>query len=206
MKADEIISKADLFSKNFIEKLNDKSEQPAKKQAFFLDNQEELSKYMGALQKIINSITVDENGDRIALEVDSEEDIIVTKASDIISNLKKAIMEYQKELVIDNNISEEDTTVSLTNETIADAMKTNKSTQEISANMQSIAEQQKVNQIPFNYALICDGQITMIVAEDNNQLNESINTIANAGSYKDIQLYQLTFTPVPLKKQTVLTV
>ena len=206
MKADEIISKADLFATNFIAKLSDKSEQPAKKQAFFLDNQEELTKYMGALQKVVNSITVDEDGDPIAVEEDSEEGILVVKASNVITKLKDAIREYQKELEISNDISEEDTTATLTQETIADAMKTNKSTQEISANMQAIAEQQKVNQIPFNYALVCDGQINMIAADTKAQLNDSINALANTGNYKDIQLYQLTFTPVQLKKQTVLTV
>lgn len=206
MKADEIISKADLFATNFIAKLSDKSEQPAKKQAFFLDNQEELTKYMGALQKVVNSITIDEDGDPITVEEDSEEGILVVKASNVITKLKDAIREYQKELEISNDISEEDTTATLTQETIADAMKTNKSTQEISANMQAIAEQQKVNQIPFNYALVCDGQINMIAADTKAQLNDSINALANTGNYKDIQLYQLTFTPVQLKKQTVLTV
>ena len=53
MKIDEVISKAELFAMNFIAKISDKSEQAARKQAFFLDNQEDLQKYMNALQKII---------------------------------------------------------------------------------------------------------------------------------------------------------
>jgi hypothetical protein len=85
-------------------------------------------------------------------------------------------------------------------------MKTNKTTQEISANMQAIAEQQKASQVGFNYALVCDGEMNMIAAADKNQLNESINKIVNASNYKNINLYQVTFTPVPLKKKTILTV
>lgn len=200
MQVDEIVSKAELFAMNFIAKISDKSEQSARKQAYFLDNQEELQKYMGALQKIVTSI-----GD--GPDVEEDDVVLLTRAQVIIDDLKKAIFEYQKELTISDDTSEEDTTTALTQETIADAMKTNKTTQEISANMQAIAEQQKAaSQIGYNYALVCDGQINMISATDKTQLNNSINAIANNGSYKSIQLYEMSFKPVPLKKKTVLSV
>jgi sugar-specific transcriptional regulator TrmB len=199
MKADEVISKASLFAMNFIAKISDTTEQPARKQAFFLDNQEELQKYMGALQKIITGLSDIDN-------IDDDDKSLIDSAQNVINDLKKAISEYQKELTISDDTSEEDTTAALTQETIADAMKTNKTTQEISANMQAIAEQQKVNQIGYNYALVCDGQINMIAAENKVQLIDSINALANTGNYKDIQLYKMTFTPVPLKQQTILTI
>lgn len=202
MKIDEIISKAELFAMNFIAKISDKSEQAARKQAYFLDNQEELQRYMAALQKIVTSINKNDPSE------DGEDyEVLLNRADDIIANLKTAITELQKELTISSDISEDDTTTVLTQETISDAMKTNKTTQEISANMQAIAEQQKAsNAIGYNYALICDGQINLIAATDKAQLNESINAIANNGSYKSIQLYEMTFKPVQLKKKTVLTV
>lgn len=200
MQADEIISKAELFSMSFIAKISDKSEQAARKQAYFLDNQEELTKYMGALQKIVASYGEEPN-------LTEDDALLIERAQAIIDNLKKAIADYQKELTISDDTSEEDTTAALTQETISDAMKTNKTTQEISANMQAIAEQQKAsNQIGYNYALVCDGQINMIAANDKAQLNDSINAIANAGNFKSIQLYEMTFKPVQLKKKTVLTV
>lgn len=200
MKVDEIISKAELFAMNFIAKISDKSEQAARKQAYFLDNQEDLQKYMGALQKVITGLSGDEN-------ITDEDVVLIDRAKGIVDNLKKAISEYQKELTISDDISEEDTTAALTQETISDAMQNNKTTQEISANMQAIAEQQKATSaIGYNYALVCDGQINMIAANDKNQLNESINAIANAGSYKSIQLYEMSFKPVQLKKKTVLSV
>ena len=40
MKADEIISKAELFANDFIKKLSDSTEQPERKQVYFLDNQD----------------------------------------------------------------------------------------------------------------------------------------------------------------------
>lgn len=202
MKIDEVISKAELFSMNFIAKISDKTEQPAKKQVYFLDNQEELQKYMGAMQKILNSIRKDDDSE------DGEDyKVLLNRAESVIDKLKSAIAEYQKELIVDNNASEEDTIPVLTQETISDAMKNNKTTQEISANMQAIAEQQKaINAVGYNYALVCDDQINMIAANDKAELNTSINAIANNGNYKSIQLYQVTFTPVQLKKKTILTV
>ena len=200
MTADEIISKAEYFAMNFITKISDKTEQPARKQAFFLDNQEELTKCMGALQKIVSSY-------EDAVDITDDDVILLDTAKGIIDKLKHAITEYQKELTISDSTSEEDTSVALTQDTIADAMKTNKTTQEISANMQAIAEQQKVtSQIGYNYALVCDGQINMIAANDKTQLNDSINAIANTGNFKSIQLYEMSFKPVQLKKKTVLTV
>lgn len=86
MQADEIISKAELFAMNFIAKISDKSEQPARKQAYFLDNQEDLQKYMGALQKIVTGI-----GE--AADVEEDDVVLMTRAQVIIDDLKKAITE-----------------------------------------------------------------------------------------------------------------
>lgn len=196
---DEMISKAERFALDFIAKISDKSEQPARKQLYFLDNQEDLQKCMGGLQKVVTKL-----GEQPALTEDSE--VLLLRAQSLIDSLKKAIADYQQELTIDNDITDEDTTAVLSQETISDAMENNKTTQEITANMQAIAENQKAAQIGYNYALVCDGQINMIGATSKSQLVDSINAIANSGSYKDIQLYKMTFTPVPLKQQTILTV
>lgn len=196
MKVDEVISKAEQFAMNFIAKISDKTEQPARKQVFFLDNQEDLQKYMGALQKIAASYNEEEN-------LTEDDAVLLERANVIFSNLKDAIGKYQNELMINNDVSEEDTTASLTEDTIADAMKNNKTTQEISANMQALAEQQKAPKIGYNYALVCDNQITLLAAENEEQLNGSINATVDQDNFKDISLYQLTFTPVPLKKKTI---
>lgn len=200
MKADEIISKAELFTNDFIKKLSDSTEQPERKQVYFLDNQDELKKYMSALQKIANSVNDNEN-------VTDEDMVLVDKASNIIADLKTAVSNFQKELIVNPNATEEDTTAVLSEDTISDAMKSNKTTQEISKNMNAIAEQQKVSStIACNYALVCDGQINMFLANTKDELNNMINNLANSGNYKDIQLFKMSFVPVPLNKKTVLSV
>ena len=200
MKADEIISKAELFANDFIKKLSDSTEQPERKQVYFLDNQDELKKYMNALQKIANSVNDNEN-------VTDEDMVLVDKASDIIADLKTAVSNFQKELIVNPDATEEDTTAVLSEDTISDAMKSNKTTQEISKNMNAIAEQQKASStIACNYALVCDGQINMFLANTKDELNNMINNLANSGNYKDIQLFKMSFVPVPLNKKTVLSV
>lgn len=200
MKADEIISKAELFANDFIKKLSDSTEQPERKQVYFLDNQDELKKYMNALQKIANSVNDNEN-------VTDEDMVLVDKASNIIADLKTAVSNFQKELIVNPDATEEDTTAVLSEDTISDAMKSNKTTQEISKNMNAIAEQQKAStSIAYNYALVCDGQINMFLANTKDELNNMINSLANNGNYKDIQLFKMSFVPVPLHKKTVLSV
>ena len=201
MKADEMISKAELFANDFIKKLSDSTEQPERKQVYFLDNQDELKKYMGVLQKIVNSVNDGEN------TTTDEDMILVDKASKIIADLKTAVSNFQKELIVNPDATEEDTTAVLSEDTISDAMKSNKTTQEITKNMNAIAEQQKASStIAYNYALVCDGQINMFLANTKDELNNMINSLANNGNYKDIQLFKMSFTLVPLHKKTVLSV
>lgn len=202
MKVDEVVSKAELFAMNFIAKISDASEQPARKQVYFLDNQEELQQYMGALQKIVTNIRKDDPSE------DGEDyEVLLNRADAVIDKLKKAIADFQKELTVSDSVTEEETTVQFTEETLKDAMKTNKTTQEITANMNAIAESQKAKaKINYNYALVCDGQITMLTANNTQELNDSINAVAGAGNYKSIDLYKMQFTPVPLKKKTILSV
>lgn len=200
MQVDEVISKAEQFTMEFIAKLTDKSEQSSKRQVYFLDNQDKLQQYMGALQKIISGFEEDEN-------MTEDDVVLLDRANDIIDKLKATISEFQKELTVSDDITEEDTTVQFTEETLKDAMKTNKTTQEITANMNAIAESQKARaKISYNYALVCDGQITMLTANNTQELNDSINAVAGAGNYKSIDLYKMQFTPVPLKKKTILSV
>ena len=202
MKVDEVVSKAELFAMNFIAKISDASEQPARIQVYFLDNQEELQQYMGALQKIVTNIRKDDPSE------DGEDyEVLLNRADAVIDKLKKAIADFQKELTVSDSVTEEETTVQFTEETLKDAMKTNKTTQEITANMNAIAESQKARtKISYNYALVCDGQITMLTANNTQELNDAINAVADSGNYKSIDLYKMQFTPVPLKKKTILSV
>ena len=198
MTAVEVIEKSREFMTEFTNKLNDPNEQSASKQVYFMDNHETVQKYMVALKKVIDAIKVKKEGD-----VTPDELEMLSDAEQIVREFKLSISEFQKTLAISENIKEEDTQTQLTDDTLQDAMQNNRTTQKIMQDMQSIAQSQAV---PYNYAMICDGKMNLISANDKNVLTKSINDIANKGNYKDIQLYRIQFTPVPLKVKTVLTV
>ena len=202
MKVDEAVSKAESFALEFIGKIKDPNMQEAAKTAYFMDNQEELSKVLNALQRIVTGLKAQSDA------LDEDDVALLNRAEQITNQLKDCISDYQKSLTINNDITEEETSAQLTEETIADAMQTNETTKQISKNMAAIAEQNKLaaNTPAFNYAIVCDGQVTMFEAHDKNTINAMINQAADTGNYKNINLFQISFKPVPLRQKTVLSV
>ena len=201
MQADEIISKAELFAMNFIAKIQDKNMQEAAKAAYFMDNQEELGKMLQGLKTVVERLKEQDI-------ISDDDSVLVDRAEALRTLIEDCIKTYQQSLNIKSDVSEEETSAQLTEQTIAEAMKTNQTTQQISKNMAEIAEQQKLaaNAPAFNYALVCDGQINMIQASDKATLNNMINQVASNGNYKNISLFQMSFKPVPLKQKTILSV
>lgn len=201
MQADEIISKAELFAMSFIAKIQDKNMQEAAKAAYFMDNQEELGKMLQGLKTVVERLKAQET-------ITDDDSVLVDRAEALRTQIEDCIKTYQQSLNIKSDVSEEETSAQLTEQTIAEAMKTNQTTQQISKNMAEIAEQQKLaaNAPAFNYALVCDGQINMIQASDKATLNNMINQVASNGNYKNISLFQMSFKPVPLKQKTILSV
>lgn len=201
MQADEIISKAELFAMDFIAKIQDKNMQEAAKAAYFMDNQEELGKMLQGLKTVVERLKEQDI-------ITDDDYVLVDRAEALRTQIEDCIKIYQQSLNIKSDVSEEETSAQLTEQTIAEAMKTNQTTQQISKNMAEIAEQQKLaaNAPAFNYALVCDGQINMIQANDKSTLNNMINQVAGNGNYKNISLFQMSFKPVPLKQKTILSV
>lgn len=203
MTAGEMITKAEGFSEFFINMLQDESTTQQSKQLYFMDNQDELRKYMGALQKAIEALKQEEANDSDEAQ---ENDELLARAETVVANLKQAIGKFQAELTIDSDVTEADVTPTLTEETIGDAMKNNKTTQNIAADMEAISQQKEASAIPYNYMLVCDGVSTMISAQDKQTLEMNINAVVDAGNYKSIRLFKMTYTPVPLKTRTILSV
>ena len=202
MTTKEAISKAEYFAMSFVAKIKDASETPQRKQVYFMDNQDELRKHMSVLQRTIASIKEWED------EASEDDLLLVERAESIVTQLKEAISVFQKELMINSNTQEEDVTAAITEQTIGEALQSNKTTQEMSSNMAAIAEQRNatLNTPQCNYALMCDGSITLFYAKTKDELNNQINAVANQGFFNDIQLFEVQFAPVQLHKKTILSV
>lgn len=203
MLANEIIAKAESFAERFINGIQDEAATQQAKQLYFMDNQDELRKYMGAMQKTIEALKHDEPDDE---EDAKEAGSLLARAEIVVEDLKDAIAKFQAELTISSDVTEEDVTPTLTEETIGDAMKNNKTTQNIAADMEAISQQKEASAIPYNYMLVCDGVSTMISAQDKQTLEMNINAVVDAGNYQSIRLFKMTYTPVPLKTRTILSV
>lgn len=200
MTAMEMINKASAFATGFIDGIQNEESTQQAKQLYFMDNQDELRKYMSALQKAIEALKQEQASDSDE-ELENQE--LLAMAEGIVDKLKDAISKFQAELTIDSNVTEEDVTPALTAETVGDAMKNNKTTQNIAADMEAIAQQ---NAIPYNYMLVCDGDTIMIAAPDKQTLETNINKAVENGTYNSVRLYKLAYTPVPLKTKTILSV
>ena len=192
-----VIEKSREFAINFIDIIGDTSEQLSKRQVFFMDNQKRLKQCFDTLQKIAN--------EELPEDIDDKEKY-VNLADCVITNLKLAINKFQKELTISDNITAEETVPQLTEETLKDALKENKTTQEIAANMNAIANQNSPAFTPYNYALFYDGLCAMISADTKEKLNADINAVLDTGNYTDIKLFKVSYSPVELKTKTVVTV
>lgn len=192
-----VIEKSREFAINFIDIIGDTSEQLSKRQVFFMDNQKRLKQCFDTLQKIAN--------EELPEDIDDKEKY-VNLADCVITNLKLAINKFQKELTISDNITAEETIPQLTEETLKDALKENKTTQEIAANMNAIANQNSPAFTPYNYALFYDGLCAMISADTKEKLNADINAVLDTGNYTDIKLFKVSYSPVEIKTKTVVTV
>lgn len=192
-----VIEKSREFAINFIDIIGDTSEQLSKRQVFFMDNQKRLKQCFDTLQKIAN--------EELPEDIDDKEKYI-NLADCVITNLKLAINKFQKELTISDNITAEETVPQLTEETLKDALKENKTTQEIAANMNAIANQNSPAFTPYNYALFYDGLCAMISADTKEKLNADINAVLDTGNYTDIKLFKVSYSPVEIKTKTVVTV
>lgn len=212
-KMNDYLEQSENYINYIIDIINDPNEQAAKKQVTFLDNQTQISECMDGLMKFkdkCNELLKDEDGSEEGKEKIRN---MLNKAEQIQDNMKNAAEELKKQLSnIDPNEKLEDNQVKLTADTLNDAVKNNKTTQEISKNMNDIANQVKNQQAvqskmpKASYALVVEGKTTYIQANDINTLNTKIQHVLNGYSGQDVVLYQISYTQMPLKTKTTYSV
>lgn len=201
MTPQEVIEKGREIAQDLVVNLADPNKQTASKQVYFMDHSEEIKSSMGALNQLIATITA--NMDPDSDIIDGDQTVLLSDAKKIVQDMQQTIGDFQKLLMISSDVSEEQTTPQLNEQTLREAQQNNSTTKEIVQNMDAIA---KSKAAPYNYAMMCDGTVTLLYAVTKEELNKTINQVANAGKYKEIKLFSLTFTPVPLKQKTILTV
>lgn len=200
MTTAEVLEQSKAFAEELVKQLSDQNAELNKKQVFFMDNHPKIQACMKALKQVADSIKNSESS------VSSEDMETMNNANAILMTLQNAITKFQQELMITDTVQEDDLAPvkGLTAENIQDAAKNNETTKQIVKDMNDIVKNQ--SSVAYTHCLVCDGKINMFAASSKDEVNKFINDIAATGNYKDIQLYKMTFTPVPMKKKTILTV
>ena len=137
LETDKVLSEAKDFIKEFSDKISGNELNDSAKQVLFLDNQKKMKETMDKLTSIKN--------DYETLGLDEDDDSEDAKRYELcvglMNKLVKTLKDYKNSYSgINPNVTVEDTTPVLSEETITDAAKNNTSTQQIIKDMSAINE------------------------------------------------------------------
>lgn len=198
------LSTAKTFIKEFCDKLSGNEMNESAKQVYFLDNQQKVKHTMEELTNIKSGY--DNLG--IGLEEGSEDEKCYELCTGLMNKLTKALMNYKNSYSgINPNVTVEDTTAVVTEETINDAAQNNTSTKKIIKDMNEINEKASIAQVQeFTHAILVGKKITYVKAVTKQELNALISEIMDENPNEKISVYEVVFNPLPLKKKTIYTV
>ena len=204
LETDKVLSEAKDFIKEFSDKISGNELNDSAKQVLFLDNQKKMKETMDKLTSIKNdyeTLGLDEDND-------SEDAKRYELCVGLMNKLVKTLKDYKNSYSgINPNVTVEDTTPVLSEETITDAAKNNTSTQQIIKDMNAINEKASITQIQeFTHAILVGKKFSYVKITTVQELNNVINEIADANPNEKISVYEVVFNPVPLKTKTVYTV
>lgn len=200
----KLLSEAKDFIKEFCNKITGTEINETAKQVYFLDNQQKIKETMD----ILTGIKTGYDNLGIELEDNSEEQKYYELCCGLMNKLTKTLTDYKNSYAnIKHDVTVEDTTAVVTEDTIADAAKNNTSTQKIIKDMNEISQKANIAQMQeFTHAILVGKKFTYVKATTNQELNTLINEIVEANQNEKISVYEVNFIPMPLKKKTVYTV
>lgn len=183
------------FLNDYTNTLLDPTTESASKQVYFMDVQPEIKKHMSFLRDLKNDTSASQ-------ELSKEADDIIKKFQDTTEKFKQAC------LLIPKDITHEETTANFSEKTLKKAVQTNKTTQKLTKDMDVLEKQQAIaaNKPQFNFALSLDGSAIYFYAETKEEITNFINQEIQAKKgCKSVELYKVSFKPVKLKTQTIVT-
>lgn len=198
-----VLSKAKDFIKEFCTKISGNEMNESAKQVFFLDNQKQIKETMEALSEIKNNY--DALGD---IPEGTEDEKCYELCVGLMNQLTKTLTNYKNSYAgINPDVTVEETTVVVNEETIADAAQNNSSTKKMIKDMNEINEKASVAQLQeFTHAVLVGKKFTYLKPTSIQELNNFINEIASANPNEKVSVYEVDFNPIPLKTKTVYTV
>lgn len=200
----KVLQDAKDFIKEFCTKLSGEEMNDSAKQVFFLDNQQKVKQTMEALSNIKN--VYDSMG--VELEDGSEEQQCYELCTGLMGKLTSTLTNYKNSYAtVKPNVTEEETTVVVNEQTIQEAAQNNTSTQKIIKDMNEINERASISQMQeFTHAILVGKKFIYVKATTAQELNTLVNEAADANPNEKVSVYEVQFNPIPLKKKTVYTV
>lgn len=199
----KILSEAKNFIKDFCDKISGNEMNESAKQVFFLDNQQNVKDTMERLNNIKT------NYDTIGvIEANTEDAKCYELCTMLMNKLTKALADYRKSYSgINPDVTVEQTTAVVNEETINEAAQTNTSTQKIIKDMNELNEKASIAQLQeFTHAILVGKKFTYVKVATTQELNTMINQIADANPNEKVSVYEIDFKPMPLSKKTIYTV
>lgn len=175
----QTIQKIKMLASEMSQTLLNSKESTATKQTFFLDNQKIIKEAMYRLDLIVTDEALDAETKKVSAALKQL--------------MEDCIKQLHTECMINEEVSEQDLRISVNEETIASAVKTNQATKQI--------VEQQTRKATEAYLLIQGGNPIMIHANKKEQLEQ---ILASRQVSVDDELYRLT--PVKLNVKTIVTV
>lgn len=201
----KIIMSAKDFIKDFCTKIMSTDMVDSAKQVYFLDNQKQIRETMESLNNVKSYF--DNLG--IELEDGSEEQQAYELCCGLMQKLTKTLTDYKNsQSAIKNDVTVEETTAVVTEETIANAAQNNSSTKQIIKDMNELNDKANVAQMQeFTHAIFAGKKPAVYVkATTVQELNTFINTVAEENPNEKLTVCEVIFNPIPLKRKTVYAV
>lgn len=196
------LSSAKDFIKEFCSKITSSEINESAKQVFFLDNQQMIKE---TLEKLNN---IKEMYAQISIAEDSEDEKYYELCTGLMDKLTHTLESYRNSYSkVNPNITVEETTVVVNEETINDAAQNNSSTKQMIKDLNEINEKANVAQLQeFTHAILVGKKFTYVTAKTNQELTILINEIVDKNPNEKVSVYEVVFNPIPLKKKTIYTV
>lgn len=199
-----LLSNAKDFIKDFCNKISSNEMNDNAKQVFFLDNKQKVEETMKSLKDIRTNF--DSLG--IELEDGSEEEKCYELCVGLMNKLTKSLTDYKNSYAgVKADITEEETTAVVNEETINDAIQNNSSTKKMIKDLNEINEKANLAQVQeFTHAILVGKKFMYVKVTTVQELNDLINEAVDANPKEKVSVYEVGFKPLPLKTKTIYTV
>lgn len=193
------LSEAKTFVSEFVTTITGNEMNDAAKQAYFLDNQTNVKKvhnFLITLKGYFDSVCSKEN----VTEEDARTSELVNA---LVVTLSETLKNYREGLKTNPDITKEETTVVVNEETVKHAMEEDTSTKKMIEDMQVLSAQKTVQAGEYNYMiLVSKTQSYYVYAPTKQELMTAVNQLADATPGATIELFELSYTNVPMKTAT----